>query len=202
MSIIIRSLLYLKSIIGNVTIAKNAPEINTEAIKTYLSQQTDVVLAYLFGSVGRGEAGHLSDVDIAILLDPNLSERESVERQLDLLLALEDYSDREVQVTILNRAAPVLAFQVISDSILLYERDRLERINFQVLTMKRYADVKPMNDIFNRELMRKISEVGLVKQKQSGSRMLEAAQRIHERSKRFRVLSSNIHHRHFPLQIR
>jgi len=161
-----------------------APKINLEAIKTYLAQQPDIVVAYLFGSVARDQANYQSDVDIGILLDPDLSERESVERQIDLTMALQDFSDREVQVSILNRVPPVLAFQVISEGIRLYERDQLERIQFQVLVMKRYTDVKPMIDFFNKILMDRISEVGLGRQKRDHSRTLKAAQRIRGRPAR------------------
>lgn len=82
---------------------------DTEAISTYLSQQPDVVVAYLFGSIARDQANPLSDVDIAVLLEPGLSAEESTEHQLRLLVALDDLVEREVQVTILNRVSPMLA---------------------------------------------------------------------------------------------
>jgi predicted nucleotidyltransferase len=41
------------------------------ALKERLEQEPDVVVAYLFGSVARGTAGPLSDVDVAVLLRPD-----------------------------------------------------------------------------------------------------------------------------------
>ncbi len=35
----------------------------------YFSSKDSIILAYLFGSTVRGDAGRLSDVDIAVLLD-------------------------------------------------------------------------------------------------------------------------------------
>lgn len=156
----------------------------TEAISTYLSQQPDVVVAYLFGSIARDQANPLSDVDIAVLLAPGLSAEESTEHQLRLLVALDDLVEREVQVTILNRASPMLAYQVIRHGILLHERDTSERVDFVVRTMKSYFDVIPMLDFHSEALLKRIQEVGLGKRTGRSARTLEAAQRIHDRFNR------------------
>ena len=150
-------------------------------ITDYLSKQPDIVLAYLFGSVARGQADSMSDVDIAVLLEPDLTGEAALERQLELMLALDDFSEREVQVTLLNQAPPVLAFQVIREGLLLYERSRLDKINFEVLVMKRYADLKPMLQFFKQTLFKQIREEGLGRRKRRSGRTLEAAQRIQER---------------------
>lgn len=150
-------------------------------IAAFLAQQGDVVAAYLFGSVARHQATDLSDVDIAVLLAPELNPEASVERQLQLMVALDDFADREVEVTVLNRASPLLAYQVIRDGFLLYERNRLERVAFEVYAMKVYFDVKPMLDFHSHVLMKQIREVGLGGRARHHSRTLEAAQRIRER---------------------
>ena len=154
---------------------------NNKDVAAYFAQHTDVVAAYLFGSVARGQANNLSDVDIAVLLKPDLNPEACVERQLQLMVALDDVADREVQVTILNRTPPLLAYQVVRDGLLLYERNRLERIAFEVRTMKLYFDVKPMLDFYSRTLLKQIREVGLGGRAKRYSRTLKAAQRIRER---------------------
>ncbi len=167
---------------------QGAVSVDVPAITLYLIQQRDVIAAYLFGSVARDQASHLSDVDIAVLLDPDLGLEESVERQLQLMVALDDFADREVQVTILNRASSLLAYQVVRDGILLYERNRLDRIAFEVRAMKIYFDVKPLLDFHSQVLLKRIRKVGLNgadgyigERAKRGSRTLEAAQRIRER---------------------
>jgi predicted nucleotidyltransferase len=65
-----------------------------------------LVVAYLFVSMARGQATHLSDVDIGVLFVPGMDTETSVERQLELMVALDDLADREIQVTVLNRAPP------------------------------------------------------------------------------------------------
>ena len=51
-----------------MTITREPVQIDLEAIQSYFAGQPEVVVAYLFGSVARGRANHLSDVDIAVLL--------------------------------------------------------------------------------------------------------------------------------------
>ena len=157
------------------------PSVDVRAITAYLSQHKDVIAAYLFGSVARDQADHSSDVDVAVLLDPSLDPQESVERQLQLMVGLDDFADREVQVTVLNRAPPLLAYQVIQDGILLHEQSRHERIAFEVRSMKVYFDIKPMLERHSQALLKQIREVGLGGRARRHSRTLEAAQRIRER---------------------
>lgn len=155
--------------------------IDLQAIKAFFAGQPEVIVAYLFGSVARGQANPLSDIDIAILLDPGLESEISIERQLHFMAALEDFTDREVQVTILNRVSPTFAYQAIREGILLYERDRQERVDFQVRLMKTCFDIQPMLEFHNQTLLNRIREVGLDRAKRHSPRTLEAAERIRER---------------------
>lgn len=157
--------------------------VEMEHIQQYLSQQPGIVVAYLFGSLARKQGGPHSDVDIAVLLDPTLSRVELVERQLQLTLALDDMHHRPVQVTLLNNAQPLLAFQVVRDGQLLYQRDEMERIDFEVRIMKVYSDLKPMLDFHGQALLKRIQEVGLGRRETDSSRTLEAARRVRERLK-------------------
>jgi predicted nucleotidyltransferase len=155
--------------------------VEIEAMTAYLAGQPDVVAAYLFGSMARGQADSLSDVDIALLFDPALDAEESVERQLRLMGDLEAYTDREVQVVVLNRAPPLLAYQVVQHGILLYQRSRPERIDFEVRTRKVYFDFKPWLDFHTQALLKDIQEVGLSGRRKRPGGALEAARRIHRR---------------------
>lgn len=70
------------------------------------------------------------------------------DRQLQLMDEMERFTDREVDVVILNTAPPVLQHQVLRHGRLLYERDRQARVDFEVRAGKIYADLKPMYDFF------------------------------------------------------
>lgn len=78
-----------------------------------------VVVAYLFGSVARGQATPLSDVDIAVSLDPTAEPEAVLDRQITLLTELTQLAELEVQLTLLNDVPPLLAYEVIREAILL-----------------------------------------------------------------------------------
>ena len=143
--------------------------------------QGDVLAAYLFGSLARGQGLPSSDVDIAVLLERGLDPERSVESQLQLELHLEDLAGRPVQVTILNRASPFLVYQVLKDGVLFYERDRSERIAFQVRALKIYFDLQPRLESLQQAAIKRIKEVGLGKRQRYSTRTLDAARRIHQR---------------------
>ena len=160
------------------------PHVDTPAMADYFACQPDVVAAYLFGSVARGRADSLSDVDVAVLLDENVDAEGRVERQLCFMMNLDEYADREVQVVLLNQASPLLAYQVVRDGVLLHERNRTERIAFEVRTRKVYFDLKPWLDFHTHALFKDIREVGLSGRRKRRAGTLEAARRVHQRLER------------------
>jgi uncharacterized protein len=135
-----------------------APTIDLAGMKQYFARQPDIVVAYLFGSVARGRAHKLSDLDVAVLFASEVGLDETVERQLQLMGDLEQFADREVQVTVLNRATPLLAYQVVKYGTLLFERSRAERVAFYVRTLSIYFDFQPTLDLLNRAVERRIKE--------------------------------------------
>lgn len=87
-----------------------------------------VVVAYLFGSQARGDAGPLSDVDVAVLLEDDLSSAEALALRLRLIEAISRALHVErVDVAPLNNAPYLLQHRVIRDGHVLYCRDELAR---------------------------------------------------------------------------
>lgn len=159
----------------------DTPRVDPASIVAYLAEQIDVIAVYLFGSTARGQAGPMSDVDIAVLLDLSGDSETVLECQLQLMIDMDQFAKREIQVVILNRAAPLLAYQVIREGQLLFERDRAKRVAFEVRTMKLYFDLQPMLAEQNRALLARIREVGLGRGRRSDSGALDAARRIRDR---------------------
>ena len=137
------------------------PLLDEADLPAFFATQPDIVAVYLFGSLAQGQATPRSDVDIAILFADASDPLEVGDRQLQLMGELERFTDREVDVVILNTAPPILRHQVFLHGRLLYERDRQVRVEFEVRAGKIYADLKPMNDFFTKALLREIKEVGL-----------------------------------------
>jgi len=90
-----------------------------------------------FGSTVSGKTHARSDVDIAVLLDhPDLSLRERAELLHDLQTL---FTDRDVDLVILNHADPLLLKQVSDRCVRLYGSER-EFQHFRLLAFKRYQD--------------------------------------------------------------
>ena len=155
--------------------------IDIPSLTAHLSAQPDVVVSYLFGSVARGQTTPQSDVDIAVLLDPGLDDRTLLERQLALIGALEPYSDRDLQLVLLNHATPLLAYQVLRDGVRLSARSEVERIAFEVATMNRYFDIQPMLAFHRQALFQQIREVGLGRRSERDHSAVDAAERLSAR---------------------
>ncbi len=129
------------------------PQLNT------ILQRHGVVLAYLFGSLARGEAGPLSDVDVAVLLGPDVPPQRWSDVHLDLICEFMSLFHRnDVDVVVLNRATPLLAHRVVYDGIVVYEPDPLTRVHFEVDTLHRYVDTAPLRKLCWAYLGRRVNQ--------------------------------------------
>jgi predicted nucleotidyltransferase len=107
--------------------------------------RNDVVLAYVFGSQARGEAGPLSDVDVAILFAADASRQDRFERVLVMSNALGVMVQREdVDVIDLQEASPLLRHRVYTDGHLLYCPDDAVRVRFETTALRDYVDTAPL----------------------------------------------------------
>lgn len=102
-----------------------------------------VVAAYLFGSQATGTATALSDVDFAVVFEPGVSASGDVQAALisDLMLVLRR---SDIDVVILNAAPPLLKERAISRGRLVYCRDDVARVRFEVATRREYFDTQPL----------------------------------------------------------
>ena len=102
-----------------------------------------VVAAYLFGSQATGTATALSDVDFAVVLEPGVSASGDVQAALisDLMLVLRR---SDIDVVILNAAPPLLKERAISRGRLVYCRDDVARVRFEVAARREYFDTQPL----------------------------------------------------------
>ena len=113
-----------------------------ESIKSVLSADAAVSLAYLFGSRAKGETSNRADWDIAVYLaEDRLAENPiwdkfKIEDRLSAALATD-----AVEVVVLNRLEdPLLGFEIIANSLLLVEKDENLRIAFEGSGLARHHD--------------------------------------------------------------
>ena len=109
-----------------------SPDINQKLTQLILLfEKEEVLLAYLFGSLGRGQAGH--DVDLAILIrgEPAFRLREAITDCLET---------ERVDLVDLQRASPVLRFEILRTGQLLYAADLALSERFELATLRLYRD--------------------------------------------------------------
>jgi predicted nucleotidyltransferase len=119
---------------------------NTEALKDrlaiILTRLEGVCLVYLFGSQVEGLLGPMSDYDLAVLTDPAADGRR-VQAQLahELSQALQM---GHIDVVLLNHAPIELAYAVVAQGKVLYEREIATRVEYEAYVLSRYGDYLPV----------------------------------------------------------
>jgi predicted nucleotidyltransferase len=107
-----------------------------------LTPQTAIVAAWLFGSRARGTQRPDSDVDVALLMDRDPTDRNDPPWELQARLSGE--LGLEVQLVVVNRAPADLVRRVLRDGVLLIDRDRARRVQFEVRKRNEYFDMTPV----------------------------------------------------------
>ena len=129
------------------------------AVLSCLKSRPEVQAAYIFGSAASDRARPDSDVDIAVLVSGKVMDRDPWKYRLrlmgDLIAAL---NRDDVDLILLNQAPPLLAHRVISRGKLILERSASARVAFQVRTVNRYLDTKPVRDLYLAYLKKHIRE--------------------------------------------
>jgi predicted nucleotidyltransferase len=106
------------------------------AVQRVLERRRDVQLAYVFGSVSRGEARRSSDVDLGVVFSTVPAPAELDQLATDLEVA----AGCRVDLVVLNDAAPLLIHEVIRARGAIVCRDDDERVDFETRATARYLD--------------------------------------------------------------
>ncbi|WAM33057.1 type VII toxin-antitoxin system MntA family adenylyltransferase antitoxin [Caldicellulosiruptor morganii] len=113
-----------------------------EVLKECFEKENTIVFAYLFGSYAKGKANENSDVDIAVYVDEELANdsKRLLEFQIKHMIGISDILRKEVDLVILNQASPLLRHEVISEGILIIEKDHDRLVNFKKMSFYYYQD--------------------------------------------------------------
>ncbi len=124
-----------------------------------LFTQSPVNAAYLAGSLStRTSFGHLSDVDIAILLMEQIKSDQFLDYQLYFFSELAKRLESDnIDVVILNQASLLLKLHVIKYGQILFSRDEKLRVSFETKAIMDYLDFKKFDDIQNQALSHRLS---------------------------------------------
>src|ERR1700730_10917633 len=123
-----------------------------------LFSQSPVNAAYLAGALSnRTSFGHLSDVDISILLMGQIKSDQFLDYQLYFFSELAKRLESEsIDVVILNQASLLLKLQVIKYGQILFSRDEKQRVMFETKAVMDYLDFKKFDEIQNQALSRRL----------------------------------------------
>lgn len=128
-----------------------------------LFAQNPVKAAYLAGSLStRTSFGHLSDIDVAILLMDQIKSDQFLDYQLYFFSELAKRLESDnIDVMILNQASLLLKLQVIKYGQILFSRDEKQRVSFETKAVMEYLDFKKFDEIQNTALSRRLSNQAL-----------------------------------------
>jgi predicted nucleotidyltransferase len=116
-----------------------------ESVTKVLTAEPRIAYALVFGSCARGTQHAHSDLDVAIGCSPPPF---TVLEVGDLIGRLEAAAGRPVDLTLLDEAAPGLAYRVFRDGKVVLERDPQALANRKARAVLEYLDWKPVEDLF------------------------------------------------------
>lgn len=127
-------------------------------VAKYFAKRHEVVVVYLFGSYARDGEDHLSDVDIAVLLD-GLTKEAIWRLELEMADQVCDFlQTSEVDFVVLNTAPLRAQFEIISTGQILQSNDEEKRTDFEVAVMSAYWDFKKYDEEYDFYLLRRLKE--------------------------------------------
>jgi len=107
-----------------------------------------VVAAYHFGSTVRGVARPESDVDVAVVLEPEAAASSAEDELVVSLARLQNRLQRhlglrKLDLVVLNHQGAVFQHNVLRTGRLIWDADRRRRVLFETQVISEYCDFLP-----------------------------------------------------------
>ncbi len=114
-----------------------------EKLKNFFEKREEVQFAIIFGSLAKGTMNALSDIDIAVMIDPSFKDTTPYGYNATLTADLmQELKRNDVDVVILNKAPIILKHEILRHGKFIHIRDKQARIQFQINTINQYEDFK------------------------------------------------------------
>lgn len=114
-----------------------------QRIRNVCAAEPAIRLAYLHGSHASGMPDKESDIDIGVLLDSSLNTEERFRMRLDLMGRMAEalrVDSEKVDLIVLQDVPALLKYNVIRKGFCVFERDRSERVLFELRVEQEYDD--------------------------------------------------------------
>lgn len=114
-----------------------------------LRNNDSIQFAYLFGSQANGKLDSQSDIDIAVLLDRNMTRTELFQSRLKIIADIADLLGRDdIDLVLLNEDNITINHEIIKNGILIFERDMIDRIDWETEIFSKWMDWKRLMDVW------------------------------------------------------
>lgn len=125
-------------------------------IREYFAKQKDILAVYLYGSFAKNTTHKRSDLDIAVLFFKPVNLYRRLGQISSGLCDLKLPAEPEVREVDLD-SPPVYLFNVINGQ-LIFNKDSVKRVNFEVQALKQYYDTQRLRDIKYRYMNQRFRE--------------------------------------------
>ena len=128
-----------------------------EKVEEFLGSKDFIVLALLFGSFAKGKAKDISDVDLGIYVESDIS----ILEYGDLVSQLQSLTGRKVDLIILNNLYeenPRFAYQIISQGKVLFTKNQNLWADYKRKVFLYYFDIEPMLRMMDGSFLKRIKE--------------------------------------------
>ena len=131
------------------------------ALLAQISEDTDVMALYAFGSLATGALKPLSDLDFGILVTKKLSKQKRFDKHLDLIGIFNTVlGTDEVDLVLMNDAPMRFSYNIIKSGKLLYCGDSTELTDFIEKNVKLYLDFRFFREAFDDTFLKGIGYIG------------------------------------------
>ena len=124
-----------------------------ECIRIILAGFEEIDLAYVFGSFLERDDFHDIDVAIHLWKEPLPYQRFKLSQKVARILEKEIEPRVDLDVRILNCAPVYFQYDVISKGILVLDKDREKRVEYEAHLITEYLDLKYMYDYLDKEFL-------------------------------------------------
>ncbi len=161
-----RLAIMIRDLLPGVNIVLENLSMPLPKFRTYFETHPSVEVAVLFGSYARGNAGPLSDLDIAVLFKAGLSKTErfllrgDIAEDVRKIVAQTSGSRSKIGVDVidLDSAPPLLKFEVFRDGEVLWATSDELLVGLRVDSIRKYLDTKPLRRVQAEYLVERLSQ--------------------------------------------
>ena len=113
---------------------------NKDKIRNLFSRE-EVIIAYVFGSLVKDDISSLSDIDFAVYLNENLSNKKKYSVYMALLNSLISVLGDNIDLVLMNSSELLMNFNIIKEGKVIFERSKTEKALIESKIMNKYLDI-------------------------------------------------------------